>query len=311
MRYIWLACLLPFALACGGNNVDNEDEICADQQDNDADGDVDCADEDCAADPACLNPPAVVDGFSAPESVFFDPDTDAWYVSNQGSGGSGDGFISKLDAAGNIVALRFTTGLDNPRGVRAANGTLFVADDAGVVVIDLLKGQILTTISIAGANFLNDIAIDEATGDVYVSDTVTNTIHRLVGGNAPEVFIQDDQLNGPNGLLFEGGILLVASFQGGELFSVNPAADPAIESLAGPGLGRLDGLERDGQDLLVTDFDGRLLRVDAGGQSTVLIDGTDGTFDAAADIGFDPERRVVAIPELGGTQVSFFDLDDL
>jgi DNA-binding beta-propeller fold protein YncE len=311
MRREILAWLLPLALvACGGGN-NNGDEICDNGEDDDADGDIDCGDGDCAADAACLNPPAVVGGFTRPESVFFNEVTDSWYVSNQGGQGAGDGFISKLDAAGNVVARQFVDGLDNPRGVRTINGTLFVADDAGVVVIDLLEGQILTTVAIAGASFLNDIAVDEATGDVFVSDTNTDTIHRLAGGNTPSVFLQDAQLNGPNGLLFEGGTLFIASFQGGQLFAFDPASDPALSVISDAGLGNLDGLERDGEELLTTDFGGRLLSVDANGQERVLVDGTDGTFNAAADIGFDPARRVVAVPELGGTEVSFFDLDDL
>lgn len=311
MRRTLLISLASLFLACGNNN-NNNDETCNDQLDNDGDGAIDCNDDDCAADAACGAPPAVVGGFESPESVFFDTETTAWYVTNQGGNGVGDGFVSKLDAAGNVLDREFATGLDNPRGARAVNGNLFVADDTGVTVIDLSNGQILRTVAIPGNNFLNDVTVDPATGDVFVSDSGTNTIHRLPGGDNPVVFIQDNQLNFPNGLLFEDGTMLVASFNSGQIFSVNLAADPSILVISGNNdLGSLDGLERDGQNLLTSDFNGRLLSVDANGNFTVLVDTTDVDFDAAADIAFDPARRIVAVPELFGTEVNFFDLDAL
>ena len=311
MKASSLLCILPFVFACGGNN-NNDPEVCNDQIDNDGDTLVDCNDDQCAADAACQNPPAVVGGFQSPESVFFDTDTSTWYVTNQGGQGAGDGFVSKLDAVGNVVELNFATGLDNPRGSRAVNGKLYVADDNGVFVIDLLEGLILDEIDpgVVVDSFLNDVAVDPASGDVFVSDSGTGIIHRLAGGVTPSVFLQDAQFDFPNGLLFENGTLFITNFGDGKLFSFNPAADPALSVIVNGGLGQPDGIERDGTNLLVTDFGGRLLNVDANGAITVLFDGS-AIFDAAADLAFDPARRVAAVPELFGTEVNFIDLDDL
>src|SRR5262245_5352821 len=89
--------LLPLALpACGGGNG-NAVEVCNAAGDEDGDGLANCADPDCAGDAACTAI-VTVEGVSAPESAFFDPGTNAWYVSNQGGNAAGDGFISMLDA---------------------------------------------------------------------------------------------------------------------------------------------------------------------------------------------------------------------
>lgn len=305
----WLASALLSFTACAA--AGDEGELCADGQDNDGDALVDCADPACAADAACRNPPPSVAGFEAPESVSFDPATRAWYVSNQAGGANGDGFISKLDAAGNVLAREFVTGLDDPRGMRVHEGSLFIADNTALVVVDLLEGQVLATVALPDPQFPNDVAVDPASGDVYVSDTSRDAIFRIPGGRAAaEVFLQDAQLRRPNGLLLEGRTLLVASFDSqGQILEVD-LATKAISAFSEP-LGFLDGLERDGADLLTTDFTGLLLRVDPQGQGTVLVDGTNGDFGAAADIGFDAARRIVAVPETQAGELSFFDLDEL
>lgn len=58
-----------------------------------------------------------------------------------------------------------------------------------------------------GGKLGNDTAAD-AEGNVYVSDTLTNTIYRLSGGKL-EVWVKDDRLAGPNGTHVEGDNLIV------------------------------------------------------------------------------------------------------
>lgn len=314
MRAVWWFGLLLGAgslVACGDGNNNNDNEICDNGIDDDADGDLDCADQDCAADPVCeLN--AVVDGFDAPESVFFDAGTDAWYVANA-NGGS----ISKLDANGNVIDAAFVDGLISPHGMRSLDGTLFVADSPFVVSIDLATGNVLASVEVVAAlglnennAFLNDIAVDAATGDVYVSDFGNDVVARLAGGVTPEIFLEGGALVSPNGLLFDANILFVGNFNGGgDLLSLDADANAAVFS---EGLGNIDGIEKDGANLLVSNFGGgngaEVLSIAADGTASVVLDGDDLGFGVAADIGFDPVRRIVAIPDLGES-VFFFDLD--
>jgi DNA-binding beta-propeller fold protein YncE len=153
------------------------------------------------------------------------------------------------------------------------------------------------------------VTVDPVSGDVFVSDTGTDLIHRLVGGVTPQIFLQDVALNGPNGLFFDQGQMFITNFNNGRMLVFDPAADPSV-SVVAQGLGNPDGLEKDGQSLLTTDFNGRLISI-TGGVPTVLVDQNDINFDAAADLGFDPVRRIAAVPELFGTEVNFIDLNSL
>lgn len=308
---LFLSATLSLA-ACGENN-NNDPELCDDGVDNDQDGDTDLDDAaDC--------PSLIIEGLSTPESAFFDATSNAWYVSNQGQFfTNGDGFITKLDANGKVVNQSFVTGLNDPRGIRVDGSSLFVSDITDLVEIDLSNGQVVSRVALPNAVFLNDVAIDPANGDVYVSDTFTNTIFRVVAG-VPEVFLSDAALEAPNGLLIEGGTLL--------LNGLGPDLDPNTFQTSAPGqlqeidlatqtitpsnnrLGGLDGLERDGQNILTTNFLGQLFSVDAQGNETVLLDTADGLTNSA-DIGFDASRRIVAIPDSGAGKLFFFDLDQL
>ena len=172
--------------------------------------------------PAGADAPAEASGFENPESVFWDGEVGAFYVSNFGGqvfnpfGREEDGFVSRLSAEGKVTEARWVTGLRTPKGIRRAGDLLYVADIGQVVVIDIAAGTIKTKIDLEpmGAQLPNDVALDEASGDLYVSDTMRNAIYRLPAGsqNTPEVWLESSALESPNGLLVDGGNLMVAGF---------------------------------------------------------------------------------------------------
>ena len=119
--------------------------------------------------------------FKLPESVVFDKENNILYVSNmQGDPFSkdGNGFISKVDLDGNIVKLKWIEGLHAPKGLAISKGKLYVGDVDQLIEIDIKAGKISKKLDAAGASFLNDVTVDTY-GNVYVSDTFTDTIYRL------------------------------------------------------------------------------------------------------------------------------------
>ena len=65
-----------------------------------------------------------IDGFKNPESVIYDKTTNALYVSNVNGSAiekDGDGFISKVSLEGEILELRWLTGLNAPKGLAIYN----------------------------------------------------------------------------------------------------------------------------------------------------------------------------------------------
>lgn len=260
---------------------------------------------------------AATAGYENPESAFFYEGT--WYVSNLGgytvdpAEKDGDGFISKI-GPDELVTTRWVTGLHAPKGLRVHKGLLWVADVEQVVAIDLRSAKVRHTIRVKGAPFLNDVDVDPVTGHLFVTDTLANRLWRIAGKKAT-VFLRSPKLEAPNGILVEKGRLLVTAF--------GPNPDPMTFQTEQPGrvlrvdrktkaihpvsdrIGNLDGIERDGRDLLVSDFwGGQILRVHPDGSSEAVMR----VLPTAADIGWDSKRRVLGLPQMAANAVTFFEL---
>ena len=119
--------------------------------------------------------------FKLPESVIYDKENDVLYVSNMQDDPfkkDKNGFISKVDLDGNILKLKWVKGLNAPKGLAISKGKLYVGDVDQLVEIDIKKSKVSKKYDAIGAALLNDVAADTK-GNIYVSDTFTDTIYRL------------------------------------------------------------------------------------------------------------------------------------
>lgn len=257
-----------------------------------------------------------------PESVAYAPEQNVLFVSNiNGNPTQKDqnGFISKVSPSnGNITDLNWVTGLDAPKGLAISNNTssLYVSDITDLVEIDIDSGKIMKRFNAPGSIFLNDVVSDNQ-GNIYVSDTITNTIYKLDGNNnnnnsynntsSLQAWLQSPQLNGPNGLHVDNtkNKLIVASLgamsKPGAGIKVVDLKTKTITTLGKEGttspFGGLDGIESDTTDThyYVTDNPaGKVYIVNANGTGYgTLIDlHTQG----AADLGFIPSQSTIIIP---------------
>ena len=215
-----------------------------------------------------------------------------YYVSNvNGDPGvaDGNGYIAKLSLNGEVLEQQWATGLNAPLGIALHDGKLYVADIDEVAVIDTASGKVTATHQAPGATFLNDVTAHED-GRVFISDMMQNQIWKLEGDQL-ELWLQDEALENPNGLLAEQDRLVVAAWgKPKEDFSTDVPghlkavdyASKSIESI-GPGepIGNLDGVEPDGQGgYLVTDwFSGGLYNISADGKAELLMDLNQGSAD--------------------------------
>lgn len=254
--------------------------------------------------------PAVAAGFEGPESIHWDSGTEAWYASNFGGLVFGvpasEGFISRFTPDASAPEV-FVDGLDQPFGVTTSGSTMYVADSPGVVVIDMDAAEVTRTIPVDAA--LNDVAVDPATGDVYASDTGDNTIYRIdvTDPAIVEEFVSGPELDGPNGLLVDGGELVVGTFGLGGGMGQLLAVDLTSKELRtiAEDVGNIDGVEKIGSDYLVTDyFRGRLVRVTPDGSTSTAAQ----VLPGAADHGIDPARSMVAVPHTLLNVVTFTEL---
>lgn len=259
--------------------------------------------------------PLVIPGFDLPESAFWSADERVWFVSNIGTEAGvkdGDGFITRLDADGVVTDMQWLTGLDGPAGLRGAAGKLYAADIDRLHRIDIASATIEESVTIAGAMFLNDVVVGPG-GEVFVSDTVTNSVHAWQPGQAPTLVIQSPDLLAANGLIVKDEVLHVAgigSLSDPALLGPLLRIDMGTASPASTHMARYDGLEIDGDDFLVTEFTGKLQRISGDGATVtpirdfVVEDGLMST----ADLGLDPARGLVVIPDLAGGSVAVYRL---
>ncbi len=253
-------------------------------------------------------------GFTTPESVSYDPGTNALYVSNINSpdmSANGQGYITQLGLDGSVMNERFAEGLNAPKGTFVAGSTLYVAGIEEVVEIDLSSGQVTTRHAIPGAILVNDVAVADD-GTIYATETMQGAIYAIADGTATE-FVADPALAGANGIVIDGNRLLVATLGdiSGGFENLKPsnvkAVDIATKAITDFGsaepVGGLDGIELVEGGVLVTDNSGgRLVKIAEDGSMTEI--GHTGA--GSADFEFVADQNLVVIPLLNSSEVVGF-----
>jgi hypothetical protein len=260
----------------------------------------------------------VLEGFSAPESVRYDPEQDVWFVGNMAGDGNlrdANGFISRVRAeSGAVESLRFAQGtperpLHAPRGMVLVGDTLWVADADGVHGFDRRTGASLAFVNLSRfePGFLNDVA-HGPDGALYVTDTRKSAVYRIAGREA-SVALADTALGNPNGIAWDEtrGILLLVPWTAGFRVTAWRPGSMGLEPL-GPTVtpGGLDGVEPFARRFLVaSQTDSTIVLMDAGGGRPLIR-----TPGRPADIGVDTRRRRVAVPYVALDRVDVWALPE-
>jgi hypothetical protein len=152
---------------------------------------------------------------------------------------------------------------------------------------------------------LNDITADDL-GNLYISDTDDNKIHKYSGG---KVTIWFRDVMGPNGLLFDGDRMLVASQQANDLSEID--MQTMEHSIIADSLIHSDGIAYTGIPgyYIVTDWEGEISMINHDNSVSSLLS-TKGQQMNTADIEFIPEERLLFVPTFFGNQVIAFKLED-
>jgi sugar lactone lactonase YvrE len=256
-------------------------------------------------------------GFQGPESVRYDPDQDAFFVTNMtgyGSALDGNGYISRISAANPDSGSVFAQGgrggvtLHAPKGLAIHGDTLWTADIHALRAFDRHTGAPLATIDLAPLHAvqLNDIAIGPD-GALHVTDTgiimgKDGVVHLgpdrifVVGPNrAISVAAEGPQLRRPNGITWDAAHArwIVVSFDPfvGEVATM--PADMSSRTVIRSGPGQLDGVEvlREGTVLFTSWADSSVHALRGGRDLRIIRE-----VPVAADIGIDTRRNRLAIP---------------
>jgi sugar lactone lactonase YvrE len=268
------------------------------------------------------------DSMKVPESVRYDAELDAFFVSNINGNPSqkdGNGFIARVDAANTSAMTMLVEGgkngatLNAPKGMAIVGDTLWVTDIDAVRGFDKRTGAAVATIDLRsqGAVFLNDV-VAGPDGDIYVTDTGirfdasgamshpgTDQVFRI-SKRTPTVAIRGDSvLKRPNGIAWDAANdrFIVGSFSD-PLVMAWKAGDSTVTQIA-TGPGGYDGVEvlSDGRILVSSWADSAVHAISNGGVRKVIAN-----VEGPADIGVDTKRNVVAVPRFNGGRVEYFSI---
>lgn len=259
----------------------------------------------------------------APEAAYWHAESKTWFVSNLGGGLSlardGIGWLARYDDQGRLVDPRWVEGMDAPTGIAAVGNLVYVADRNGVHEIDVNQAKILRTIEIPGSQFLNDVAA-APNGDLFVSDFEANRVYRLNRDRKPEIWLESNRLENPNGLIVDGDDLVIATWgpmtdpktfavkHPGTILKANLRSRKLVPLLTGDPIASFDGIVQVGGNYFATDWpNGRLLRISKAGAVQEVLTG----FYQLADLGYDPTSKTLAMPVMSENQLIFLRLGAL
>jgi hypothetical protein len=269
-------------------------------------------------------PPAitVITNLAGPESVLYDRDQDAYFISNINGGllvPDNNGFITRVDAQTLKVEPKWiaagTNGvhLDAPKGMAVAGNSLYVSDITGVRKFDRRTGAPQGEIALPGATLINDLTTDGT--NVYASDTGvkpssgitfeatgTDAIWKIANDRATKI-ASGTGLDQPNGVEWFGGNLWVASFRGNEIYRLDGNKKADAEEVP---RGQLDGLVHlaDGTPLVTSWIGKAVYRGTKKGEFVAVLRG----ISAPADIGYDTKRGRLLVPNSPMNQVTIHGL---
>ena len=281
-----------------------------------------------AAAPALFARAGATDSMKTPESVRYDADLDAYFVSNINGNPSvkdGNGFIAQVDAGNTSSVKMLVQGgkngatLNAPKGLAVVADTLWVADIDAVRAFNKRTGAVVANIDLRPmkATFLNDV-VAGPNGVIYITDSGIkfddkggmthpgqDQIFKIVGRKASVAIKSDSALKSPNGIAWDGA---------NGRFVLGPFADKVVtgwkdgDSTVTPiatGPGGYDGVEvlSDGR-ILVTSWADSSVQVIANGTFRKVV----GNVDGPADIGVDTKRNVLAVPRFSAGRVEYFTI---
>ena len=266
-----------------------------------------------------------VTGLQAPQSFVSDPACECYFISNvngEPTAKDNNGFITKLDRDGKVVAAQFIRGGDGatvlhaPKGMVVVNRLLYVADLDALRAFDVSTGKPAATVSFAGQPgpvALVDVAADRE-GLLYASDMDANVIYRIdpAKQHAVSVLARDAALAGPRGLAVhpKTGRLIAVSWHKGSIVEI--AGDGTITELVSNGFfssrfRNLDGVDFDTWgNMYVSDFTaGKIWRIRPDRHFNVIAE----YLPTPADIGVDRAKNLILVPYLYGNAAEINGLE--
>jgi len=248
--------------------------------------------------------------FKWPETATLDPSGKAAYISNydglNASETTGLQSISRLNLGSMKLEQDWCKGLFNPTGMLVSSGKLWVVEPNSIACVDMAAAKVEKRYPVAGSSMLNDIALGPE-GALYITDSPTGTIFRLVGDKV-QPWVQDRRLLRANGLRLRGTELIVATNLDHCLKSID-LNTKEIKTVCRMGQGVIDGIRvLPNGGLLVSHTEGRIYLVRKDGTFRKLIDLTTGGI-RLANFDFFAEGGLLVAPTFNDNRIRIYKID--
>ncbi len=236
-----------------------------------------------------------------PESIIWNPVTQTYLISNVGSGT----ILSLQDKF--LFNIFNRSKLEAPKGMAILDNILYVADVTRVVGLDLKTGKQTFEKAIPDAVFLNDVTADDDRS-IYVSDSRSNFIVRVVPETGFTEFFRNPKLVSPNGLFYakqaDKDLLYIVSMEADTPILILNLFSKELTEVPDHKLTRADGITRD--------LEGNWL-ISSWADSTVYKFSPDfselsrlqNTYQSPADIFYSIENKELAIPHMQTNMITF------
>ncbi|HEU4684961.1 MAG TPA: hypothetical protein VFS39_10720 [Nitrospira sp.] len=233
-------------------------------------------------------------------------------VNGEPDAADNNGFITKLDADGKMVSLKFVEGgrggvtLHAPKGMAVVERTLYVADLDTVrgFEVETGKGTIAIAFGDPAVNGGTRVSLTDVVWDgkglLYCSDQKANRIYRIdLGTKKPSLLLADSALSGPAGLAVhpKSGHVIAVSWDKGKIFEISP--DGALTELVSNGFfsGRFSNLrgvdfDRWGNMYVSDSTTGKVWRMTWDKKFQVIAE----YLPSPADLSIDRTRNLILVP---------------
>ena len=254
-----------------------------------------------------------ITGLASPNSFIGDPTGSEYFISNingEPDDRDNNGFITKLNAEGKIIHLKFIQGgaaevyLHAPKGMALVGSVLYVADLDQLKGFDKTTGKLVATVSFSsrsqGQVSLTDV-VASPTGLLYASDQTANSIYRInpTDNHRVDLLIRDSRLAGPAGIAIHPATnhLITVSWEKGKILEITP--DGQLSEIEANGFftsrfQNLSGVDFDQWgNMYVSDFTkGKVWRMTRDHRFQVIAE----HLPAPADIGIDRINNLILVP---------------
>lgn len=258
----------------------------------------------------------VYGSFRFAESCTFDPERNLILAMNAGVAQElqeNDGYVSLINPDGSvhtskwIGATRNGLTLNHPLGSAIHDDTLYTVDTGFVRTFDLETGQPRGSIAVAGATFLNGIAVAED-GTIYVSNSLDpEQIIEVTADGDVSVLVDGAPLAVPNGVAIDpDGNIVVVNIGDNAVLTFSPEGELVRTERAAEGGNDGVVVLDDGTKYVSSVRFGSVSRIPQGGEAEVIAAG----IPSAASMCYDSVQHQLVIPMNDHNALAFVELED-